>query len=63
VRIYNEAANPRYHLRQPAQLIELYEGLELVEPGLVSVSMWRRTDSAVGAPVAVDQFGAVARKP
>ncbi|MYS31896.1 SAM-dependent methyltransferase, partial [Streptomyces sp. SID7804] len=37
-----------------------FEGLELVEPGLVSCSQWRAaSDSAVAVP----QYGAVAVKP
>ncbi|MCZ9336671.1 SAM-dependent methyltransferase, partial [Streptomyces sp. TRM76130] len=43
-------------------LARFFEGLELLEPGVVSVSRWR--PSQCGEPTAeVDDFGAVARKP
>ena len=36
-----------------------FDGLELVEPGLVSVTRWRPDTEAPE----IDQFGAVGRKP
>lgn len=47
------------HLRTVAQLARLFDGLELVEPGLVPINHWQ------GDPDAdpVDAYGAVARKP
>jgi hypothetical protein len=58
-RIWNLSAVPQYHLRSPARLGQLFDGLELVEPGVVSVTRWR---SAADAPE-IDQFCAVGRKP
>ena len=34
-RIWNESANA-YHLRSPEQIARFFDGLELVEPGVVS---------------------------
>jgi hypothetical protein len=59
VRIWNISANPRYHLRSPERIAGLFAGLELVEPGVVSVTRWRPEADAA----AIDQYGAVGRKP
>ncbi|MFG2472430.1 SAM-dependent methyltransferase [Streptomyces canus] len=53
--------NPRIN-RSPEELARFFEGLELLAPGVVSVSRWRPHQS--GEPDAeVDDFGGVARKP
>lgn len=62
-RIYNEHANPQYHLRTPEMISELFTGLDLLEPGVVSCPSWRPEAAAVGQIVEVDQFGGVGRKP
>jgi hypothetical protein len=62
-RIWNESASLGYHLRSPKQIGQLFDGLELLEPGVVSCPLWRPEPSEVGAPVEVDEFGAVGRKP
>lgn len=60
---WNEASdNPRVN-RSPEQLARFFDGLELVEPGLVPVSRWRPTETGAQAPAEVDDFGGVARKP
>jgi len=62
---YNESGALPYHLRSPEQIAGYFEGLELVEPGVVSVSRWRPdpADAVGGLPAAVDAFGGVGRKP
>lgn len=50
-------------LRAPEQTERFFDGLELVEPGLVSIPMWRPDPAEVGDPQFMDGFGAVARKP
>ncbi|MFJ4683967.1 SAM-dependent methyltransferase [Streptomyces sp. NPDC091377] len=58
---WNEAGdNPRVN-RSPEQLARFFDGLDLLEPGLVSVTRWRPADG--GTPAEVDDFGGVARKP
>ena len=58
-RVWNESAALPYHLRSEARLARFFEGLEYVDPGLVSVTRWRPDTESP----AIDQFGAVARKP
>ena len=62
---YNRSGAVPYRLRSPAQLTSFFDGLELVEPGVVSVSQWRPdpADAVGGPPAAVDAFGGVGRKP
>jgi hypothetical protein len=62
-RIYNEHANPQYHLRTPDMISELFTGLELLEPGVVTCPRWRQPEGDIGQVVDVDQFGGVGRKP
>jgi hypothetical protein len=60
---YNEQSPVPYHLRSPEQIAAFFEGLRLVEPGVVSCSRWR-SDQPVGpdAPEAAVYCG-VAVKP
>jgi O-methyltransferase involved in polyketide biosynthesis len=60
--IYNRSGAVPYHLRSPEQIAGFFEGLELVEPGLVSCPQWR-PDAADGPPEELDAFGGVGRKP
>ncbi|MGW3497925.1 SAM-dependent methyltransferase [Streptomyces sp. NPDC001020] len=57
---WNENATPPITARPRAAVAAFFEGLELVEPGLVPCSQWRPD---AGSPAAVPQFGAVAMKP
>ncbi|WP_304455509.1 SAM-dependent methyltransferase [Nocardiopsis sp. YSL2] len=57
-----EAAAP-IHLRTVAQLERFFDGLELLEPGVVSVPFWRPASTDLGTPSEVAQYGGVARKP
>jgi hypothetical protein len=51
-----------YTLRSPGQITGFFDGLDLLEPGVVPVSQWRPDPSAFGPPGHVDTFGGVARK-
>nr|WP_223256153.1 SAM-dependent methyltransferase [Micromonospora endophytica] len=62
VRIWNLSANPKYHLRSPERIAALFDGLELVDPGVVSVTRWRPVDPDP-LPAEIDQYCAVGRKP
>ncbi|MGP3964185.1 SAM-dependent methyltransferase [Nonomuraea sp. 3N208] len=53
----------QYRLRTPAGITRFFDGLELVEPGVVSVSRWRVESDVFGLPAEVDAFCGVARKP
>ena len=61
--IYNRSGAVPYHLRSPEQIAGFFEGLELVEPGLVSVPRWRPDPADGDLPEELDAFGAVGRKP
>ncbi|MER5547292.1 SAM-dependent methyltransferase [Streptomyces sp. NPDC001118] len=59
---WNEASdNPRVN-RSPDQLARFFNGLELLEPGLVSTSRWRSQANGSEEPAEVDNFGGVALK-
>ncbi|MDY7090658.1 MAG: SAM-dependent methyltransferase [Actinomycetota bacterium] len=60
-RIWNVSANPKYHLRSPERIAGLFQGLELVEPGVVPVTRWKPDAEAAAAP-AIAQYCAVGRK-
>jgi hypothetical protein len=62
----------RYRAREPEEIASFSDGLEWVEPGFCSVSLWRpdpSPDDPVGnvrpirSPSPVSQYGGVARKP
>ncbi|MCK8680354.1 MULTISPECIES: SAM-dependent methyltransferase [Streptomyces] len=55
---WNAHATPPITARSRAEVESFFEGLELLEPGLVSCASWRFAASGE-----VAQFGAVARKP
>ncbi|MGI5202570.1 SAM-dependent methyltransferase [Spirillospora sp. CA-108201] len=62
VDVWNASGNARLVLRTPEEIERFFDGLELVEPGIVPVTHWR-PDTAAGEPEAVDAYGAVGRKP
>ncbi|GAA3997087.1 SAM-dependent methyltransferase [Streptomyces plumbiresistens] len=60
---WNEAGdNPRIN-RGPEQLARFFDGLELLEPGVVSVTRWCPGPAAGTDIPEVDDFGGVGRKP
>ncbi|RNL86051.1 SAM-dependent methyltransferase [Halostreptopolyspora alba] len=63
VRQWNENATPTITLRSPEEIARFFDGLEILEPGVVSTSLWRPDLTEVGEPAPVDAFCAVARKP
>jgi hypothetical protein len=63
IAIWNEAGSISYHLRPPEQIARFFDGLELLEPGVVSCPRWRPEPSSFGAPAEVDEFCAVGLKP
>lgn len=61
---YAETGAVPYIMRAPEELEQLFDGLEMVEPGLVMVPHWRPDDITVGEGIdQIDQYGGVARKP
>ncbi|MQA88228.1 MAG: SAM-dependent methyltransferase [Streptosporangiales bacterium] len=60
---YDETGAVPYRLRGLEQIARFFEGLELVEPGLVSCSRWRPEPGPHGRlPDEVDAYGAVGQK-
>jgi hypothetical protein len=62
-RRYNEGGPVAYHLRRPDQIAGFFDGLDLVEPGLVAVSRWRPEPSPFDGPPVETTLGGVGRKP
>ncbi|WP_232668575.1 SAM-dependent methyltransferase [Pseudonocardia sp. TRM90224] len=72
---YSKTDGVHYHARPPEAIASFFDGLEWVEPGFQSVSLWRADPAAdepetqgenvqpLAAVVPVDQWGGVARKP
>ncbi|MEU3306266.1 SAM-dependent methyltransferase [Nocardiopsis sp. NPDC055551] len=60
---WNQNAALPIHLRSPEQVEAYFEGLELLEPGVVSLPYWRPDPSRVGEIREAAQYGGVARKP
>jgi hypothetical protein len=58
---WNERATPKIRARGRAEMAALLDGLELVEPGLVSCPRWR--PDGVGDPPEMPLWAVVARKP
>ncbi|HZD70017.1 MAG TPA: SAM-dependent methyltransferase [Actinomycetes bacterium] len=59
---YKRSGAVAYTLRSPERIARFFDGLELVEPGVVPVSQWRPDSSGELAPL-VHAYGGVARKP
>jgi hypothetical protein len=59
---YEDTGGDPYIVRSPEQIGRCFDGLQVVEPGLVSISRWRPEPSDAPAED-VDGYGAVARKP
>ena len=63
IRLWNENAKPPINPRSHQQIARFFDRLELLEPGIVSVSLWRPNFGNIGAPAQVGNIGGVGRKP
>jgi O-methyltransferase involved in polyketide biosynthesis len=61
-RQYNESGAVPYYLRSPEQITRFFDGLDLVEPGVVPCARWRPDPSPFG-PTDADVYGGLGRKP
>jgi hypothetical protein len=62
--LYDQSGAIPYRLRSPEQVAGLFAGLELVEPGVVSLPRWRPDPTeGDGPPREIDAVGGVGRKP
>ena len=60
---YNQNMAYPYHLRSPEQVTGFFDGLELIEPGVVPVTRWRPEPTPFGEPDDVPGMCGVGRKP
>lgn len=58
---WSEHAALPYHLRTPQEIAGFFDGLDLLEPGVVSAPFWRPPEHEVGEIVEADQYCGVAR--
>jgi hypothetical protein len=63
IRGYNASGAVPYHLRSPDQIAGYFEGLELVEPGVMPCPLWRPDADSADAPRDASVLGGVGRKP
>ena len=64
-KVYNRSVSTPAYARSRAEILRLFDGFDLIDPGLVYVPWWR-PDSAAGLPGDSEPFGSlagVARKP
>lgn len=59
----NKDSGVVYHLRTPKWIERLFDGLELVEPGVVSCLLWRPESDPRDSVAEVHAVGGVGRKP
>ena len=62
VRQWNQVAPTPYRLRSPEQIAAFFEGLELIEPGVVPCPRWRPEPRDIGNVEDMDEFCALGRK-
>jgi O-methyltransferase involved in polyketide biosynthesis len=62
VRQWNMVAPTPYTLRSPAQIAAFFDGLELIEPGVVSCPKWRPGPHDTDGLEDMDEYCAVGRK-
>jgi hypothetical protein len=63
VRILVERGSAPYVARTPRQIATFFDGLELLDPGVVATSRWRPAPTAFGTPDEIDAACGLARKP
>ncbi|MDH2427247.1 SAM-dependent methyltransferase [Sphaerisporangium sp. TRM90804] len=64
IAVYNANSASSYHLRAPERIAAYFEGLELVEPGVVTTTTWRPDVIEIGdGSRQVDAICGVGRKP
>jgi hypothetical protein len=63
IRHWNAYGKPPGVHRSAQQIASFFNGLELVDPGVVSCTRWRPEATPFGLPDEIDRFCGVARKP
>jgi len=59
---YDDTGAIPYRLRRPEQIAAFFDGLDVVEPGVVPTPHWRPEPALSNPPPEVEAFGGVARK-
>lgn len=62
-RNYTDTGGVPYSPRPRTEIRALFDGLELVEPGFVSITRWGPDNSELGETRPISAYGGVARKP
>jgi O-methyltransferase involved in polyketide biosynthesis len=62
VRFWNQQGSAPMTLRTHEELLRFFDGMELLEPGVVTCSRWRLDVMDIGTITDVTQFGGAARK-
>jgi hypothetical protein len=60
---HNDRGAVQYQLRTPEEIAGFFDGLDLLEPGVVSCPLWRPESTPFGDPQGVDAYGGIGRKP
>jgi hypothetical protein len=63
MRLWNASGSAPIKARSRDELTRFFDGLEILEPGVVSCSQWRRQPGEPGVDDIVSEFAAVGRKP
>jgi hypothetical protein len=58
---YNQTGAVPYRARRADQIVRFFDGLELVDPGIVQLQAWRSEPGQAGPP-SVPALGGVGRK-
>jgi len=62
IRIYNQSGAVPYRLRSVRQIVRLFDGLEVLGPGIVPIQEWRPDELSAVLPRDIDAWGGVAVK-
>ena len=62
LRKYNESGAEPYRVRRPDQITRFFDGLELIDPGVVPIQQWRPDHTPFDLPADLVNMGGVARK-
>jgi S-adenosyl methyltransferase len=62
MQFWNDNATPPITARSSTEVIQFFDGLTLLDPGVVPCTLWRPDALDVGAVAPVPQLGGVARK-
>jgi hypothetical protein len=60
---YDDTGADAYKLRGPAQVARFFDGLDVLEPGIVPCLQWRPELSPLTPPTRVEPLGGIGRKP